>query len=60
MTNVLYVSSIPQCQFCESPAAYEAASTEPETLHNWVYSCKTHMSADTIDDDSVRIIQLAE
>lgn len=61
MSNpIMYVPQIPQCQFCESLAVYEAASTDPETLHNWVYVCKTHMSAESIDDDNAKIIQLAE
>lgn len=60
MSKVLYLHQIPKCQFCELFAVYEAVSTDPKTLHNWVYVCQTHMSAKTIDDDSIRIIQLAE
>lgn len=60
MTSILYVLEIPKCQFCKNEAKYEAVSTDPKTLHNWVYVCQTHMSAKTIDDDSIRIIQLAE
>lgn len=50
----------PKCQFCKAQAKYEAISTEPDTLNNWVYVCEKDMSAKTIDDESVRIIQLAE
>lgn len=56
----LVLPEIPTCQFCEAQAKYEAASTDPDTIHNWVYVCQNHLSAETIDDDSVRIIQLAE
>lgn len=60
MSQIIYLFEIPKCQFCDNNAKYEAISTDPETLHNWVYVCQTHMSAKTIDDNSVRIIQLEE
>ncbi len=60
MASILRLYQIPTCQFCDNEAKYEAESTDPDTIHNWVYSCDTHMSADTVDNESVRIIQLAE
>jgi hypothetical protein len=56
----LIVREIPKCQFCKAKAKYEAVSTDPDTIHNWVYVCEKDMSAKTIDDESVKILQLAE
>jgi hypothetical protein len=55
----LVLPQIPQCQFCELEAKYEAASTNPENIHNWVYVCEKDVSANAVDDKTVRIIQLA-
>ena len=60
---VLYLPSIPICQFCKSEAKYEAISTEPKTIHNWVYVCEKDLSANAISDVGTgagRLIQLAE
>ena len=60
---VLHLPLIPQCQFCDNEAKYEAISTEPSTIHNWVYVCKKHLGAKTISDLGVgtgRLVLLAE
>jgi len=62
-TPVVYLPSIPQCQFCKLKAKYEAVSTEPDTIHNWVYVCEKDLSANAISDVGVgagRLIQLVE
>jgi hypothetical protein len=60
---VLYLAQIPQCQFCDLPAKYQAASTNPESIHNWVYVCQTDLSANAVDNPNsgnVKLIQLVE
>jgi hypothetical protein len=62
-TPVLYLTTIPQCQFCKSDAKYEAQSTEPSTIHQWVYVCEKDLGAKTISDLGVsagRLVLLAE
>ncbi len=62
-TPILYLSVIPQCQFCKSEAKYEAISTDPSTIHQWVYVCQKDLGAKTISDLGVgagRLVQLAE
>ena len=62
-TPVLYLPQIPQCQFCKSEAKYEAISTEPNTIHNWVYVCEKDLGAKTISDigeGAGRLVLLAE
>jgi len=59
----LYLSAIPTCQFCDSTAKYEAISTDPSTIHNWVYTCQEHLGAKTISDigeGAGRLVLLAE
>jgi hypothetical protein len=56
---MLYLPIIPQCQFCNLEAQYEAASTEPKTIHNWVYVCNKDLQTNAINDDNVKEIQLA-
>ena len=61
--NTLYLFLIPQCQFCDSDAKYEAISTDPSTIHQWVYVCQKDLGAKTISDLGVgagRLVQLAE
>ena len=60
---VLYLPSIPQCQFCDNEAKYEAISTNPNTLHDWVYVCEKDLGAKTISDlgnGAGRLVLLAE
>jgi hypothetical protein len=62
-TPILYLPVIPQCQFCKSEAKYEAISTDPSTIHNWVYVCEKDLGAKTISDLGVgagRLVLLAE
>ena len=62
-TPVLYLQSIPQCQFCKLKAKYEAVSTEPDTIHQWVYVCEKDLGAKTISDigeGAGRLVLLAE
>ena len=62
-TPILYLPEIPQCQFCKSEAKYEARSTDPSTIHQWVFACEKHLGAKTISDLGVgagRLVQLAE
>jgi hypothetical protein len=62
-TSVLYLPSIPICQFCKSEAKYEAISTDPNTIHQWVYVCEKDLGAKTISDLGVgagRLVLLAE
>jgi hypothetical protein len=62
-TLVLYLPLIPQCQFCKSEAKYEARSTEPDTIHQWVYVCEKDLGAKTISDigeGAGRLVQLAD
>ena len=62
-TSVLYLSSIPACQFCKSEAKYEAISTDPSTIHQWVYVCEKDLGAKTISDLGVgtgRLVLLAD
>ena len=62
-TTVLYLPSIPICQFCKSEAKYEAISTDPNTIHQWVYVCEKDLGAKTISDLGVgagRLVLLAE
>jgi hypothetical protein len=59
----LILSKYPKCQFCKSDAKYEAVSTEPDTIHQWVYVCEKDLGAKTISDLGVgagRLVQLAE
>jgi hypothetical protein len=49
-TSVFYLPSIPICQFCKSEAKYEAVSTDPSTIHQWVYVCEKDLGAKTISD----------
>jgi len=59
----LYLPTIPVCQFCESEAKYEAVSTEPDTIHQWVYVCQKDLGAKTISDigeGAGRLVLLAE
>ena len=49
MSN-LVLPQIPKCQFCDNEAKYEAISTDPSTIHNWVYVCEKHLGAKTISD----------
>jgi len=61
--KTIYLPQIPKCQFCDLPAKYEAASTNPKSIHNWVYVCQTDLSANAIDDPAsgnVKLLQLAE
>lgn len=61
--ETIYLQQIPQCQFCDLEAKYQAASTNPENIHNWVYVCQTDLSANAIDDPAsgnVKLLQLAE
>jgi hypothetical protein len=60
---MLSLPVIPQCQFCKSEAKYEAISTEPDTIHNWVYVCEKDLGAKTISDlgeGAGRLVLLAE
>jgi len=60
---MLILNQLPKCQFCKSDAKYEAISTEPETIHNWVYVCKKDLGAKTISDireGDGRLVQLAD
>lgn len=60
---MLILFQIPQCQFCKSEAKYEAISTEPDTIHNWVYVCEKDLGAKTISDigeGAGRLVLLAE
>ena len=62
-TPTLYLTAIPQCQFCKSEAKYEAESTDSSTLHQWVYVCEKHLGAKTISDigeGAGRLVLLAE
>jgi hypothetical protein len=62
-TPILYLPTIPVCQFCESEAKYEAVSTEPDTIHQWVYVCQKDLGAKTISDLGVgagRLVQLVQ
>ena len=62
-TPVLYLPSIPQCQFCKSEAKYEAISTDSSTIHQWVYVCEKDLGAKTISDIGVgagRLVLMAE
>lgn len=63
VTPILYLPQIPQCQFCKSNAKYEARSTEPSTIHQWVYVCEKDLGTNTISDLGIaagRLVQLAE
>jgi len=60
---MLILQQSPKCQFCNSKAKYEAISTDPSTLHNWVYTCQAHLGAKTISDignGAGRLVILAE
>jgi predicted RNA methylase len=60
---MLILQQLPKCQFCESEAKYEAVSTDPSTIHQWVYVCKEDLGAKTISDLGVgagRLVILAE
>jgi len=60
---MLILNQLPKCQFCNSDAKYEAVSTEPDTIHNWVCVCKKDLSAKTISDigeGAGRLVLLAE
>jgi hypothetical protein len=60
---MLILNQLPKCQFCNSEAKYEAQSTDPSTIHNWVYVCEKDLGAKTISDIGVgtgRLIQLAD
>jgi hypothetical protein len=62
-TPVLYLPLIPTCQFCKSEAKYEVISTDPSTIHQWVYVCQKDLGAKTISDLGVgagRLVLLAE
>jgi hypothetical protein len=62
-TTVLYLPLIPTCQFCKSEAKYEAISTDPSTIHNWVYVCEKDLGGKTISDignGAGRLVQLAD
>ena len=62
-TPVLYLPLIPQCQFCKSEVKYEAESTDPSTIHQWVYVCEKDLGAKTISDignGAGRLVLLAE
>jgi hypothetical protein len=61
-TPILYLPTIPQCEFCKSEAKYEAVSTEPDTIHQRVYVCEKDLGAKTISDLGVvagRLVLLA-
>ena len=47
---MLILNQLPKCQFCKSEAKYEAISTDPNTIHNWVYVCEKDLGAKTISD----------
>jgi hypothetical protein len=49
---------MPKCQFCEVEAKYVAASTEPTTIHNWVYVCDKDLQANAVNDDSVKALEV--
>lgn len=60
---MLILQQNPKCQFCNLEAKYEAVSTEPSTIHNWVYVCEKDLSANAISDVGIgsgRLILLAE
>jgi hypothetical protein len=60
---MLILNQLPKCQFCSLEAKYEAISTEPSTIHNWVYVCEKDLGAKTISDIGVgagRLVLLAE
>jgi hypothetical protein len=60
---MLILNQLPKCQFCDSDAKYEAVSTDPSTIHQWVYVCEKDLGAKTISDIGVgtgRLIQLAD
>ena len=60
---MLILNQLPKCQFCNSDAKYEAISTDPNTIHNWVYVCEKDLGAKTISDLGVgagRLVLLAE
>jgi hypothetical protein len=62
-TSALYLPFFPQCQFCNFDAKYEAISTDPNTIHQWVYVCQKDLGAKTISDIGVgagRLLLLAE
>jgi hypothetical protein len=62
-TPVLYLPSIPSCQFCNSEAKYEVISTDPNTIHQWVYVCEKDLGAKTISDlgeSAGRLVQLTD
>ncbi len=47
---MLILQQSPKCQFCNSEAKYEAISTDPSTIHQWVYACEKDLGAKTISD----------
>jgi hypothetical protein len=60
---MLVLNQLPKCQFCNLEAKYEAISTNPSTIHNWVYVCEKDLSANAISDVGIgsgRLILLAE
>jgi hypothetical protein len=60
---MLILNQLPECQFCNSEAKYEAISTDPNTIHNWVYVCEKDLGAKTISDlgnGAGRLVLLAE
>jgi hypothetical protein len=62
-TPTLYLPQIPKCQFCDLDAQYEAASTDADTIHDWVYVCENDLGAKTISDigeGAGRLVLLAE
>jgi hypothetical protein len=60
---MLILQNLPKCQFCDLDAQYEAISTDPSTIHNWVYVCEKDLGAKTISDlgeGAGRLVLLAE
>jgi hypothetical protein len=60
---MLILPKLPKCQFCNLDAKYEAISTDPDTIHQWVYVCEAHLGAKTISDIGIgagRLVELAE
>ena len=60
---MLILNQLPKCQFCNFNAKYEAISTDPDTIHLWVYVCEKHLGAKTISDigeGAGRLVQLAD
>jgi hypothetical protein len=60
---MLILNQLPKCQFCNSNAKYEAVSTDPSTIHQWVYVCEKDLGAKTISDireGAGRLVLLAE